>query len=311
MNSIFLDDPDPIPVIDAHHHLWQLDPPGPLYYPWLQDKQPHDFFLGDYAGIRRNYLPADHREDRKMINVVGTVHVEAECSRDQQVAESRWLAEQASAHGLPVAIVAHAWFHTENSARVLAEQASIALVRGIRSKPVTSAQPTDSPLTVPGSMQDPAWRAGFARLKSHGLSWDLRVPAWHLAEAAEVCREQPDIPVVLNHTGFPWDRSEHGLATWRSGMKAVAECEQVMCKLSCLCLPDGPWQYESNRDRVLEAIEIFGTHRCMFASNFPVDGLRVSYQQMFTDFSRMTEDFSDSERRALFHDNAARFYRIG
>lgn len=300
-----------IRVLDAHHHFWQLDPPGPLYYPWLQDAEPHDFFLGDYSALKRNYLPTDYRDDSVSFNVVGTVHVEAECSREQQVAESQWLSALAATDGLPSAIVAHAWFHTDNAAQVLAEQAGFELVRGIRSKPVTTSRPEHSPLTVAGSMQDPSWRAGFARLKTYGLSWDLRVPAWHLAEAAAVCREQPDIPVVLNHTGFPWNRSKEGLAMWRQGMQVLAQCEQVYCKLSCLCLPDQSWQFASNRDRVLETIDMFGIERCMFASNFPVDGLRVSYQQMFTDFFHMVADFSVSDQQALFHDNAARFYRIG
>ena len=48
----------------------------------------------------------------------------------------------------------------------------------------------------------------------------------------------------------------------------------------------------------------------MFASNFPVDGLRVSYGRMFEDFKRMTAALSASDRRKLFHDNAARFYRL-
>jgi len=277
---------------------------------WLQDARPHSFFLGDYSQLKRNYLPVDHRRDSAGINVVGTVHVEAECSREQQVQETQWLSLLAQTDDMPNAIVAHAWFHTDNSAAVLASHAQSPLVRGIRSKPVTTDAPTNSPLTATGSMQDPAWRTGFARLKEHNFSWDLRVPAWHLSEAAQVCREQPDIPVVLNHTGFPWDRSEQALSMWRSGMKALANCDQVYCKLSCLCLPDGPWEYESNRDIVRETIDIFGVDRCMFASNFPVDGVRISYQQMFADFDRMTKDLSVDDRRALFHDNAARFYRI-
>jgi predicted TIM-barrel fold metal-dependent hydrolase len=48
----------------------------------------------------------------------------------------------------------------------------------------------------------------------------------------------------------------------------------------------------------------------MFASNFPVDGLRVTFGRMFDDYKRMTRDFPARERRALFHDNAARFYRL-
>jgi predicted TIM-barrel fold metal-dependent hydrolase len=299
---------DELPVIDAHHHLWQLSG-GPLYYPWLQDPEPHDFFLGDYASLKRDYLPPDYRRDSAGHHVMKTVHVEAECRRDQQLAETRWLSELNAQFGMPHAIVAHAWFHAANAEEILAQQKSFALVRGIRSKPVTGRR-GESVAGSAGSMQDPKWLAGLRLLRKFDLSWDLRVPTWYLEEAAQVVRSIPDIPVVLNHTGFPWDRSADGLALWRRGMKALAASEQVCCKLSCLCLQDGPWDYAGNRAIVLEAIEIFGIERCMFASNFPVDGLRVSFDRMFSDFKRMTAALSASDRRKLFHDNAARFYRL-
>jgi predicted TIM-barrel fold metal-dependent hydrolase len=297
------------PIVDAHHHLWQLSG-GPLYYPWLQDPQPHEFFLGDYASLKRDYLPPDYRRDAAGHNVVKTVHVEAECRRDQQVAETRWLTEMHARFGVPHAIVAHAWFHTPDVEEILAQQKAFALVRGIRCKPVTSRRRGDAVADAAGSMQDPKWLAGLRLLRKFDLSWDLRVPTWHLEEAALVVRANPDIPVVLNHTGFPWDRSDAGLALWRREMRALAACEQVCCKLSCLCLQDRPWDYADNRAIILEAIGIFGIDRCMFASNFPVDGLRVSFDRMFQDFKRMTASLSASDRRKLFHDNAARFYRL-
>ena len=61
-------------------------------------------------------------------------------------------------------------------------------------------------------MQDERWLRGFALLEKYGLSWDLRVPFWHLREAAAVARAFPNTAIVLNHTGFPWDRSEEGLS---------------------------------------------------------------------------------------------------
>jgi predicted TIM-barrel fold metal-dependent hydrolase len=200
---------------------------------------------------------------------------------------------------MPSAIVAHAWFHTPNAAEILERQASFPLVRGIRSKPFR-----------PGMMQEREWLAGYRLLERFGLSWDLRVLPRELEEAALVVRAHPGIPVALNHAGFPWDRSAQGLEAWRKGMRALAASGHCWCKLSCLCLPDGPWNYEANRRVVLEAIDMFGVHRCMFASNFPVDGLRVSFGRMFDDFKRMTAGFTDAERRALFHDNATRFYRL-
>jgi len=287
-----------LPVIDAHHHLWQLSG-GPLYYPWLQDPMPHDFFLGEYGSLKRDYLPPDYQRDAAGHHVVKTVHVEAECRRDQQVAETRWLTEIHARYGMPNAVVAHAWFHTPDAEEILAQQKEFALVRGIRSKPADAAM-----------MRDSKWLAGLRLLRKFDLSWDLRVKTWELEAAAQVVRAIPDIPVVLNHTGFPWDRSDAGLDLWRRGMNALAACEQVVCKLSCLCLPEGAWDYEGNRGIVLEAIDMFGIDRCMFASNFPVDGLRVSFDRMFQDFKRMTGALSASDRRKLFHDNAARFYRI-
>ncbi|MDX1377125.1 MAG: amidohydrolase family protein [Burkholderiales bacterium] len=300
---------DTIPIVDAHHHLWDLEG-GPLYYPWLQDAAPHAFFLGDYAALRRNYLPDDYRRDAAHHRVLKTVHVEAECARDQQVAETRWLTEMNAKCGMPNAIVAHAWFHTPDAEDILAQHAEYPLVRGIRSKPVTAHSPGAARPDGPGSMQDLKWLAGYRLLAKFGFSWDLRVPAWHLEEAAAVVRANPDIPVVLNHTGFPWDRSAEGLALWRRGMRALAACAHCCCKLSCLCLREGAWDYEDNRRIVLEAIELFGVERCMFASNFPVDGLRVAFARMFDDFERMTDGVSAAERMLLFHDNAARFYRL-
>jgi predicted TIM-barrel fold metal-dependent hydrolase len=287
-----------VKIIDSHHHLWQLSG-GPLYYPWLQDEKPHEFFLGDYRALKRDYLPPDYRRDAVQHEVVKTVHVEAECSRDQQVAETRWLTEMNRQHDLPNAIVAHAWFHTGDTEWILEQHKAFPLVRGIRSKPADEAM-----------MRDPKWLAGLRLLKKYDLSWDLRVKTWELEPAAKVVAGIPDIPVVLNHAGFPWDRSAAGLERWRKGMRALAACPNVFCKLSCFCLQEGPWVYEDNRRVVLETLEMFGTSRCMFASNFPVDGLRVGYTQMFDDFKRMTAALAEGERRRLFHDNAAAFYRL-
>jgi predicted TIM-barrel fold metal-dependent hydrolase len=301
------DDDGAVALVDAHHHLWNLDA---NYYPWLADQPEPHFFLGDYSALRRNYLPDDYRRDASPHNVLMTVHCEAEWDRDDQVGETRWLTEVNKADGFPDAIVAHAWFHTPNSAEILARHAAFPLVRGIRSKPVTSLSPSEMTPGAPGTMQDDNWLRGFANLERHGFSWDLRVPFWHLAEAAEVARSFPRTPIVLNHTGFPWDRSEDGLAAWRRAMEAIAREPNVHLKVSEFGLKDQPWDFESNRRIVLDAIDIFGIERCMFASNFPVSGLRIGYGDLVTNVNRMLAGFSPSQRRQFFAENAMRFYRL-
>ena len=163
---------------------------------------------------------------------------------------------------------------------------------------------------APGTMQDPRWLEGFARLQRHGLSWDLRVPFWHLPEAARVAQDFPQVPIVLNHTGFPWDRSEAGLAAWRQAMETIARQPNVHLKVSEFGLKDQPWDYASNRRIVLDAIAIFGIERCMFASNFPVAGLRIGYDELVRSVARMLDGFSEVERHAFFVGNASRFYRL-
>lgn len=302
------DDPSAVTLIDAHHHLWDL---RRNHYPWLRGRPEPHFFLGDYSPLKRDYMPADYRRDAAKHNVLMTVHCEAEWDRDDQVGETQWLSDLAKSNdGLPGAIVAHAWFDQHNSEEIIARQASFPMVRGIRSKPVTTPTPDTKPDRISGTMQDPAWLKGFALLEKYGLSWDLRVPMWHLHEAAEVARQFTKTPIVLNHTGFPWDRSEEGLATWRKAMEAIARCPNVHLKVSEFGLKDQPWDYASNRRIVRDAIAIFGIERCLFATNFPVAGLRVDYDTLVRAVQRMISGFSAENQARFFWKNAAAFYRL-
>ena len=296
-----------VTLIDAHHHLWDLNQ-NP--YPWLQEANEPHFFMGNYDALKKNYLWPDFEKDTSDHNVVATVHCEAEWSRDDQVGETKWLTEMHQRIGHPSAIVAHAWFHTDNSDEILARQAAFPLVKGIRSKPVTALKPDAMPSKLPGSMQDPKWLEGFARLEKYQLSWDLRVPYWHLAEAAEVAAMFPQIPIVSNHTGFPWDRSAEGLAAWRKAMETIAKCPNVWLKVSEFGLKDKPWIYEDNKAIVLEALSIFGIDRCMFASNFPVARLRIDYNTLVTSMAHMISGFTPKEQNDFFVNNAAKFYRL-
>ena len=116
--------------------------------------------------------------------------------------------------------------------------------------------------------------------------------------------------MVLNHTGFPWDRSERGLAAWREAMQTIAQCSHVSLKVSEFGLKDARWDYDSNAGVVHDAIDIFGIERCMFASNFPVAGLRIDYRTLVSKLERMLSGLTQKEMQGFFHDNAARFYRL-
>jgi predicted TIM-barrel fold metal-dependent hydrolase len=159
-------------------------------------------------------------------------------------------------------------------------------------------------------MSDPKWRAGFAALARNRLRFDLQTPWWHLGEAAGLARDFPATQIVLNHTGLPADRSAEGIAGWRAAMATLAQCPNAAVKISGIGVPGRPWTAEANRAIVLTTIELFGAERCMFASNFPVDGLCATFDAIFSGFRTIVRDFPADEQRKLFHDNAMRIYGI-
>ena len=132
----------------------------------------------------------------------------------------------------------------------------------------------------------------------------------HLAEAAEVCREHPNLRVVLNHTGYPLDRSAEQVAVWRKGMEALANCPNVHCKISGFTVKGMPWTLKNHGRIIRDTIAMFGVDRCMFASNHPVDGVKASWDWIFCQFKAVTADLPDADRRKLFAENALAFYRI-
>ena len=298
---------DDIAIVDAHHHFWD---PTTNYIPWLCDEPPIAFRYGDYRAIRKPYLPADFRRDWGGHRVVKSVYIETEWDPRDPIGETRWVEGVAKAHGLPNAVVAQAWLDRADVAEVLAEQARSPLVRAIRHKPKSSPRREDAQRGATGSMDDKKWRDGYALLAKNGLHFELQTPWWHLDAAAQLARDFPATTIVLNHTGLPADRSDAGLAGWQQEMAGLAREPIVAVKISGIGLPGEKWTLASNGRIIRDTIAIFEPSRCMFASNFPVDGLTATYDEIVTCFEQAIAEHPPQTRRALLHDNAVRVYRL-
>ena len=281
------------PIVDAHQHFWD---PALNYHPWLRDEPPVPFRYGDYRAIRKRYLPPDYLREASGFKVEKTVYVETEWDPADPIGEMRYVEKLRAGYGLPTVAVAQAWLRHENCLEVLEKQSAFSFVRGIRQKP------------APGAMADANWRRGYAQLARNGLRFDLQAPWTQFADATMLAKSHPDTPIIVNHTGLPADRSAEGIAGWKRAMKALAGCPNAAVKISGLGQAGRPWTVEANRAIVLSTIETFGVERCMFASNFPVDGLCASFKTIFDGFLAMTKDFSPDEKNALFRNNAIRIY---
>ena len=217
------------------------------------------------------------------------MYVEAEWDPRDPLGEMNFIATVRKQDSFPTVAIAQAWLHHDDCAAVLEAQARHDFVRGIRHKP------------KPGMIDDTKWRAGYTRLAPLGLHFELQAP-WHqLDEAARLARDFPDTGIVLNHTGLPLDPEISG---WKHAIAALAACPNITVKIS------GLGRVTRKREVILSTIDIFGTARAMFASNFPVDRLCASFDEIFQGFDDVTRSFAEEERRALFHDNAVRIYRM-
>jgi predicted TIM-barrel fold metal-dependent hydrolase len=174
-----------------------------------------------------------------------------------------------------------------------------------------------------------SFRKGLRILAAQGLTYD----SWHYhhqnMDFIELAQAVPECTMILDHFGTPLgvgayrNRRDEIFQQWRQDMRELARCENVYVKLGGLAMPDNGFGWnlaerpptsdeliEKHARYYLHAIECFGPERCMFESNFPVDRLSVNYAVLWNAFKKMTADFSESEKHAMFYGTAERVYSL-
>ena len=308
------------PICDPHHHLWEHD--------------------------TRYLLPELLADTGSGHNVVSTVFVECMAFyRKSGPREMRFVGETEFVQGVAAmaaserygptkacaGIVSNANLAAGDAVRPLLEAhvaASPNRFRGIRhATAYDEALPASHTKPAPGLMGDAKFRDGFRHLDELGLSFDAWLYHPQLPELADLARAFPGVTIVLDHLGGPigvppYSREEV-MPVWREAIADVASCPNVVVKLGGVNMPlnGHGWQErdsppgseelaEATRDWYLHAIDVFGPDRCMFESNFPVDKVSCSYAVLWNSFKRIAAGCSEGEKASLFHDTAARVYRL-
>ncbi len=316
-------------ICDPHHHLWALREGGvePRY---LLAELAADLALGH--------------------NIVSTVFIEcgAEFRRDGPRVERplgetefvRGIAEAADADPAITTRVAAAIVGTvflsegDGAGAVLDAQIEVAggRFRGIRQGATWHRDPeVPNHRTEPpeGLYGDAKFRAGFAHLAPRQLSFEGWCYHTQIPQLTDLARAFPDTTIILDHFGGPIgvgpyaDRSDEVFAAWRAAIRELAACPNVVAKLGGLAMevnghgwhhraspPSSTELMEATRPYYEETIALFGPKRCMFESNFPVDKVSAGYDVVWNSFKRLVAGHGPSEKAALFHDTAARVYRI-
>ena len=301
---------DNIKIVDAHHHLWDLNNEK-TSYAWLMVSEGEAFF-GDYGAIRKSYLLEDYLEDAKNQNIIKSVHVQAEHDDDKPVNETAWLQHVADNHSsnLPNAIVAFADFSKNNVSEILDEHQNYKNTRGIRQILSYNEKEPKYSHASQDFMKNSKWVENFKNIKNRNLSFDIQIYKHQMEDAYELAKKNDDVLFILNHTGEPCYQSEEYIESWEKNMCKIASCENFVAKISGLGMFDTKWTTESTRIFVEKTIEIFGIERCMFASNFPVDKIFNTFDNYWNSFKEITKNYSENDKNLLFSLNAEKYYRI-
>jgi predicted TIM-barrel fold metal-dependent hydrolase len=285
----------PARIVDAHVHLW--DPANKNWYPYLSMAPPHGG-TGDASRMNRRFDVETYRAESAGWNVVKFVNVAA-ATGPNSVEETIELDRRAEANGGPDAIVGGLppTDTVADAVALLDRQMTAPRFRGVRPM---------GPLSHP--VPDPAV---LGALQERNLVFELMAHPDLLTTAAAELAGFDDLTIVVEHTGWPRSDADEEFSLWQKGINALAALgDHVVCKLSGLAMPLGSMRPDALAPWIEHALEVFGPARCMFASNFPVDAMAGTFDELYTGFAALTSSLDHASRDLLFAGTAERIYRF-
>lgn len=312
-----------LPIIDAHHHLWNQDG-----HPYLLNEIAEDLASGHNVTatvfVQAHY---GYRTD-------GPAHL-APVGETEKVAAIACDAAQCGLPKVAEAMVAFADLMLGDALEeVLYAHADAAqgALRGIRHSVSRDPNFPDGIVIRPAParlLADPVYLSGLRTVERLGLSYDAMLYNCQIGELAAMADAVPGLPIVLDHIGcilgigLYEGRQSELFTQWRRDMADLAKRPNVSVKIGGfgMILTGARWHEEESpplsstlaeawKPYVESCIELFGAHRCMFESNFPVDKAMYPYRTLWNAFKRLMANASRDERTALFSGTAAHFYRM-
>jgi predicted TIM-barrel fold metal-dependent hydrolase len=293
-----------IEIIDAHHHIWRRRD-----LPWLDGPmQPRIF--GPYEAIRRDYPIGEYLSDIGGSGVTRSVYVQANWAKDRFEDEVAYVQEAADETGFPHAIVGYADFLAKDVRPQLDRLKKYRGMRGVRMQLQWHENPQYRFAAAPDLARDPTLQRNVAHLADYDWTFDLQVFTGQMEGAAALANSAPKVTFILQHAGMLEDLSADGWAQWRTGMRRLAACPNMVSKLSAL----GTFIHKNDPGHIAaivrETIEIFGAARCLFGSNFPVEKLWTQYSDLIAAYRSALDPLGEATARAALRDTAARVYRL-
>ena len=318
-----------IPIIDPHHHLWDVGFGRYYIEELLEDinSSGHNIVSTVYIMSSSNteIYSKDGLEEFKPLNEIE--FATSEGKRADLIPNNKVKVN--------ASIVGSVDLTYGNKLQPVLEKAvniSEGRLKGIRMLLASHTDPRISSGAVKsdlGLMLHPNFIDGAKCIENANLSLDFWIYHTQLNEMEKIARSLPDLTIILNHIGGPIHLGEYEgkqAAThreWRSAMMRLSRIPNINVKLGGLGMAVNGAKFHNNKfppnsvqlsdvwkPWIYETIDMFGFDRCMFESNFPVDKGSCSYGALWNAFKILAKDMSDDEINKLFSKNAAKIYKI-
>ena len=318
-----------IPIIDPHHHLWDVGFGRYYIEELLEDinSSGHNIVSTVYIMSSSNtkIYSKDGLEEFKPLTEIE--FATSEGKRADLIPNNKVKVN--------ASIVGSVDLTYGNKLKPVLEKAvniSEGRLKGIRMLLASHTDPRISSGAVKsdlGLMLHPNFIDGAKCIQDANLSLDFWIYHTQLNEMEKIARALPDLTIILNHIGGPIHLGEYEgkqAAThreWRSAMMRLSRIPNINVKLGGLGMAVNGAKFHNSKfppnsvqlsdvwkPWIYETIDMFGFDRCMFESNFPVDKGSCSYGTLWNAFKILATDMSDDEKNKLFSKNAARIYKI-
>jgi L-fuconolactonase len=288
-----------LPVLDAHHHLWDL---SVRHQPWL-DTDPV------LAPLQRNFVLDDLAPLAAAAGVTGTVIVQTVT----ETGETPEMLALAASGSLISAVVG--W--TDLTAPGVADDLAALRSRPDGGRLAGIRHPVLIEPDLDWLMRPDVLR-GLAAVGAAGLTYDVVVRPVQLPAAAQAAGKLEDVVFVLDHLGNAEVKPEMD-EQWAAAFRRFAALPNTVGKLSGIFAEPPPGDADASGGPEVEylrpyyeiALECFGPERLMFGSDWPVSSLRVAYGDVVGAARKLTRELSQSEQEAIFGGTARRVYQIG
>jgi len=290
-----------IPIIDTHAHFYDFSHPE-LRWVWLERDFVHPI-IGNINPLKaQQYVVENFHAESRFARVEGVVHVQAAIGSPNPVTETVWITEMNNKSPIPIRIVADCDLGATHAIAQLEEHAKSKLFVGIRD---FKAEPMFSRGEI-----NPNYEASLKWMAKKQIVFDLDCEWLNMQEARKLADRHADLPIVLEHIGFPRARTDAYFGNWKKAIKDLAKADNVIMKISGVAMTDPRFTKKSLKPWIDTCLNAFGADRCVIGSNWPVDRLFSSYDLIMSYYRDYIGKLSNSEQIKILNKNAKRLYKF-